>query len=129
MSRRRRTRTQETSYGRLVAWTTVLALVFSAGLNADNRARLVGLDVWRELSKPVSLQALEDCVRDALGPLVDAEADVQLAAVADDSAALPKAWSAQASTARSARGASRSSLSRPGNGCRIYCCFRAVRRP
>ncbi len=37
MSRRRRTRTQETSYGRLVAWTTVLALVFSAGLIAGQR--------------------------------------------------------------------------------------------
>lgn len=49
-------------------------VVFSAGLNADNRARLAGLDVWRELSKPVSLQALEDCVLDALGPLPPAQA-------------------------------------------------------
>lgn len=40
--------------------------VFSAGLNAATRARLAGLDVWRELAKPVSLQALEDCVNDAL---------------------------------------------------------------
>jgi CheY-like chemotaxis protein len=41
-------------------------VVFSAGLNADTRARLADLDVWRELPKPVSLQALEDCVREAL---------------------------------------------------------------
>ncbi len=40
--------------------------VFSAGLNSATRARLSGLDVWRELAKPVSLQALEDCVNDAL---------------------------------------------------------------
>lgn len=41
-------------------------VVFSAGLHAATRARLAGLDVWRELAKPVSLQALEDCVNDAL---------------------------------------------------------------
>lgn len=41
-------------------------VVFSAGLNADTRARLADLDVWRELPKPVSLQELEDCVREAL---------------------------------------------------------------
>lgn len=40
--------------------------VFSAGLTATTRARLAGLDVWRELDKPVSMQALEDCVNDAL---------------------------------------------------------------
>jgi CheY-like chemotaxis protein len=40
--------------------------VFSAGLNATTRARLEGLDVWRELDKPVSVAALEACVTDAL---------------------------------------------------------------
>jgi CheY-like chemotaxis protein len=40
--------------------------VFSAGLNATTRARLEGLDVWRELDKPVSVSALEDCVAAAL---------------------------------------------------------------
>jgi CheY-like chemotaxis protein len=40
--------------------------VFSAGLNATTRARLEGLDVWRELDKPVSVAALEDCVTAAL---------------------------------------------------------------
>ncbi len=40
--------------------------VFSAGLNAGTRARLEGLDVWRELDKPVSVAALEDCVVAAL---------------------------------------------------------------
>lgn len=40
--------------------------VFSAGLTATARARLAALDVWRELDKPVSMQALEDCVHDAL---------------------------------------------------------------
>lgn len=41
--------------------------VFSAGLNAATRARLAGLDVEWELAKPVSVQALEDCVRAATG--------------------------------------------------------------
>ncbi len=40
--------------------------VFSAGLNAGTRARLEGLDVWRELDKPVSVTALEACVNEAL---------------------------------------------------------------
>lgn len=44
---------------------TLLA-VFSAGLNATTRARLEGLDVWRELGKPVSVLALEDCVTQAV---------------------------------------------------------------
>lgn len=41
--------------------------VFSAGLNAQTRARLQGLDVWRELAKPVSATALEACVAEATG--------------------------------------------------------------
>lgn len=41
--------------------------VFSAGLNAATRARLQGLDVWRELGKPVSATALEACVAEAVG--------------------------------------------------------------
>ncbi len=40
--------------------------VFSAGLTASTRALLVGLDVWRELAKPVSMRDLEACVNDAL---------------------------------------------------------------
>jgi len=42
-------------------------VVFSAGLDAPTRARLAGLDVWRELDKPVSVAALEACVREAVG--------------------------------------------------------------
>lgn len=63
----------ETGFDLLESFVTEPALragahlaVFSAGLNAATRARLAGLDVWRELAKPVSLQALEDCVNDAL---------------------------------------------------------------
>lgn len=41
--------------------------VFSAGLNAAMQARLAGLDVWRQLSKPISLLELEQCVREAVG--------------------------------------------------------------
>lgn len=41
--------------------------VFSAGLNAAMQARLAGFDVWRQLSKPISVLELEDCVREALG--------------------------------------------------------------
>ena len=40
-----------------------LQVVFSAGLDAAARERLAGFDVWRQLSKPVSVVALEDCVR------------------------------------------------------------------
>lgn len=47
--------------------------VFSAGLTPAVRDRLAGWDVWRLLSKPVSLAELEACVLDALkdGPLGD----------------------------------------------------------
>ncbi|TXC67072.1 Hpt domain-containing protein [Piscinibacter aquaticus] len=31
------------------------------------QARLAGFDVWRQLSKPISVLELEDCVREALG--------------------------------------------------------------
>ncbi len=41
--------------------------VFSAGLTAAMQQRLNTFDVWRQLSKPISLNALEDCVRDAVG--------------------------------------------------------------
>jgi len=43
-----------------------LLAVFSAGLSAAAREKLAGLDVWRELHKPVSLAALEACVLEAL---------------------------------------------------------------
>ena len=58
-----------------------LLAVFSAGLNATTRARLEGLDVWRELDKPVSVTALEDCVTAAL----------QLPGAAQPAAAAPPA--------------------------------------
>jgi CheY-like chemotaxis protein len=40
--------------------------VFSAGLNAEAQARLAGLGVWREISKPVSVLALAATVEEAL---------------------------------------------------------------
>ena len=40
--------------------------VFSAGLNAAMQERLAGFDVWRQLAKPISVVALDACVRDAL---------------------------------------------------------------
>lgn len=49
--------------------------VYSAGLTAALRAQLAGLDVWRALDKPVSVQVLEALVVDALG-LPAAEAAV-----------------------------------------------------
>lgn len=45
-----------------------LQVVFSAGLGAAAQERLAGFDIWRQLSKPVSVLKLEDCVRDALSP-------------------------------------------------------------
>lgn len=61
--------------------------VFSAGLNAAMQARLAGLDVWRQLSKPISLVELEQCVREAIGvaaPAPAAPTEAAAAAVADD---------------------------------------------
>ena len=46
---------------------TARVAVFSAGLTAAMQARLDSFDVWRQLSKPISLTALEDCVREAVG--------------------------------------------------------------
>jgi DNA-binding NtrC family response regulator len=43
-----------------------LLVVFSAGVTTDIRQQLDALDVWRILSKPASVAALEACVRDAL---------------------------------------------------------------
>lgn len=40
--------------------------VFSAGLNADAQARLTGLGVWREITKPVSVLVLASTVEEAL---------------------------------------------------------------
>lgn len=51
--------------------------VFSAGLTAAMQAQLDSFDVWRQLSKPISLTALEDCVREA----VDAAASAAPSAV------------------------------------------------
>lgn len=42
-------------------------VVFSAGITPQARRTLEGLDVWRFLPKPASMDALEGCVIDALG--------------------------------------------------------------
>lgn len=42
---------------------TALQVVFSAGLDAAMLERLGRFDVWQQLTKPVSLAALEGCVR------------------------------------------------------------------
>jgi len=42
-------------------------VAFSAGLDAATRQRLLALDVWRLLDKPVAVQTLCDCVAEALG--------------------------------------------------------------
>jgi CheY-like chemotaxis protein len=60
--------------------------VFSAGLTAAMHQRLNTFDVWRQLSKPISLSALEDCVRDAVGAASsDAATSASPAAAGDDS--------------------------------------------
>ncbi len=43
-----------------------LQVVFSAGLDAATRERLGRFDIWRQLSKPVSVGSLEKCVREAV---------------------------------------------------------------
>lgn len=40
-----------------------LQVVFSAGLDAAARERLARFDIWRQLTKPVSLATLQDCVQ------------------------------------------------------------------
>jgi CheY-like chemotaxis protein len=58
--------------------------VFSAGLNAAMQARLAGFDVWRQLSKPISVTELEDCVRDAVGAAGAAPAAARTAEAAPE---------------------------------------------
>jgi DNA-binding response OmpR family regulator len=50
-----------------------LLVVFSAGVTTDVRQQLNALQVWRILSKPASVAALEACVRDALQLTAEAE--------------------------------------------------------
>lgn len=42
--------------------------IFSAGLNAATQQHLDRFDIWRQLSKPISVSALEQCVAQAVGP-------------------------------------------------------------
>ena len=58
--------------------------VFSAGLTAAMQSRLDTFDVWRQLSKPISLTALEDCVREAVVARSAAPADAKSACAAGD---------------------------------------------
>lgn len=58
--------------------------VFSAGLTAAMQARLDTFDVWRQLSKPISLTALEDCVRDAVSARASAPAETMAASSSGD---------------------------------------------
>lgn len=62
---------------------TARLAVFSAGLNAAMQARLAGFDVWRQLSKPIALTELEQCVRDAIGVAAAPAAAVAAAAAHD----------------------------------------------
>jgi CheY-like chemotaxis protein len=61
--------------------------VFSAGLDAERRAELQALGVWRLLDKPVSTLALEDCVCEALGLAPDSDTDAAPEAVPPDGGA------------------------------------------
>lgn len=68
-------------------------VAFSAGLDAEARERLQALGVWRLLAKPVSLQALEDCVRQAVlagdePPSPEVPAPPSPAEAADEAAAI-----------------------------------------
>ncbi len=45
---------------------SALQVVFSAGLDTAARERLGRFDIWRQLSKPVSVVQLENCVREAV---------------------------------------------------------------
>ena len=57
-----------------------LVAVFSAGLTTAVKEQLQGLDLWRVLSKPIAVQELESCVRDALALHALPEADTNPAA-------------------------------------------------
>ncbi|MFN4029855.1 MAG: two-component system response regulator [Acidovorax temperans] len=56
-----------------------LVAVFSAGLTPAVKEQLQGMDLWRVLSKPIAVQELESCVRDALALHALPEADTSTA--------------------------------------------------
>ena len=56
--------------------------VFSAGLTPAVKEQLQGMDLWRVLSKPIAVQELESCVRDALALHALPEADTNTATAA-----------------------------------------------
>jgi CheY-like chemotaxis protein len=58
--------------------------VFSAGLTAAMQSQLDTFDVWRQLSKPISLTALEDCVREAVSARSSAPAETMAASTSGD---------------------------------------------
>ena len=59
-----------------------LVAVFSAGLTTAVKEQLQGMDLWRVLSKPIAVQELESCVRDALALHALPEADTNTATAA-----------------------------------------------
>lgn len=69
--------------------------VFSAGLNAAMQSQLARFDIWRSLSKPISVMELEACVREACG----------------DAVAPPPAQTTEASAAAGIEGVPAASLS------------------
>jgi CheY-like chemotaxis protein len=71
-------------------------VVFSAGLNAAIEAALAQFDIWRRLSKPISVLALEDCVQGALaGPGLASAAPVREASATPLQAANPSPGAAE----------------------------------
>ena len=59
-------------------------MVLSAGLTPEVRAKLAPLNVWRMLSKPVSLQLLEDSVMEALNDVPPTESAAPQQLTPDD---------------------------------------------
>jgi CheY-like chemotaxis protein len=59
-------------------------MVLSAGLTPEVRAKLAPLNVWRMLSKPVSLQLLEDSVMEALNDVQPSASEATAPLAPDD---------------------------------------------
>jgi CheY-like chemotaxis protein len=71
-------------------------VVFSAGLDAGLQDRLQALGVWRQLHKPVSVQALRDCVTAGLAAVDAGPATPAAAAAADETSLVARHFAGDA---------------------------------
>lgn len=98
-----------------------LVAVFSAGLTPAVKKQLQGLALWRVLSKPIAVQELEGCVRDALA--------MHAAQAADTRAPNPVVQAAQVPAASDAATSATETLAITthfGGDARLFTTYRAA---